>query len=128
MKRFREYVMSAVFVLILAGTGVAGDVSGKWTAEFETMVGVQKYAFDFAVDGETLTGKIVADRAGEKEELDLAEGKVSGDRISFVENMTYQGQAVRVVYEGKVSGDEIRLTRDVGGFVQEELVAKKAKE
>ncbi|MBN2370597.1 MAG: hypothetical protein JXO72_08920 [Vicinamibacteria bacterium] len=128
MKRFRKHVMAAVFVLMLVGTGVAGDVTGKWTAEFDTMVGVQKYAFDFAVEGETLTGEIVADRAGEKEELNLAEGRVSGDRISFVENMTYQGQTVRVAYEGKIAGDEIRLTRDVGGFVQEELVAKRVTE
>jgi hypothetical protein len=52
---------------------------------------------------------------------------VKGDAISFVENLNYQGNALKIEYRGKISGDEIKFTRNVGGMATEEFVAKRAK-
>ena len=111
-------------VLLLAVLPACGaDVTGKWTASFETQIGTQNYTYDFKVDGGKLTGTAKSQNG----ESQIAEGVVTGDDISFVENMNYQGQTLRIVYKGKISGDEIKFTRNVADMVSEDLVAKRAK-
>ena len=115
----------------LLGAGLnclyAADIAGKWTAEFDTQVGLQKYTYEFRVDGDKLTGRAVADIAGAPSQCDIQEGKISGDEISFVEMQNYQGQETKIVYKGKVSGNEIKFTRTVADMINEEFVAKRAK-
>ena len=110
-----------------ASSALAADVAGKWTSEFETMVGPQKYVFDLKVDGEKLTGRASFERMGQKGEAELLEGKLVGDQISFVEMLDFQGTSIRVSYKGTVKGDEIALTRQVGEFATEQIVARRAK-
>ena len=105
----------------------AADATGKWKAEFDTQVGVQKYTFDLKAEGEKLTGKATYERMGQKGEAELKDGKVSGDDISFVEMLDFQGSPVPIAYAGKVSADEIKFTRKVGDFATEDFVAKRAK-
>ena len=50
-----------------------------------------------------------------------------GDDISFVENLSFQGMELRIVYKDKISGDEIKLMRNVADIATEEAVAKRAK-
>jgi hypothetical protein len=119
-----------VWSLVIASALVsafAADVSGKWNAEFDTQIGVQKYTYDFKVDGTKLTGKAAGKRADSESEVEIQEGKVEGDEISFVENLKFQDMELRIEYKGKVSGDEIRFTRKVGDFATEEFVAKRVK-
>jgi hypothetical protein len=53
---------------------------------------------------------------------------VEGDTVRFVENVTVQGMNIVITYEGLIlSNDEIKFKRDIGGFVTEELVAKRVK-
>jgi len=102
---------------------LAADINGKWTADFNTQVGEQKYTYEFHVDGSKLTGKAI----GQFGESEIKEGKVDGDNISFVENLNFQGNDLRVEYTGKIDGDEIKFTRKVGDFATEELTAKRVK-
>jgi enterochelin esterase family protein len=103
----------------------ATDVTGTWKAEFDTQIGLQKYTFTLKQDGAKLTGKANADINGEKHESELKEGKIDGDSVSFVEILNFQGNDLRIVYTGKVLVNEIKLTREVGDFVKEELVARR---
>jgi len=129
MKTTTRLLLAAAFALVFAGVARAADVTGKWKAEFDTQIGVQKYVFDFKADGEKLTGTAVGDRGGEKAEVKLTEGKIVKDAIAFVELLNFQGQDIRVEYKGKMTGDdEIKLTRQVGDVATEELVAKRVKE
>ena len=105
---------------------LAADVSGTWTAEFDTQIGTQKYTFVLKQDGATLTGKANADINGEKHETELKEGKIDGDSVSFVEMLNFQSNDLRIIYTGKVLTNEIKFTRAVGEFAKEELVAKRA--
>jgi hypothetical protein len=91
-------------------------------------VGPQKYTFDLKVDGEKVTGRASFERMGQKGEVDLLEGKLVGDEVSFVEMFEFEGNAVRIAYKGTVKGEEIAFTRDVGGFVTEQLVARRVKD
>jgi hypothetical protein len=122
-------VLALMFVALLCALPArAADASGKWKAEFDTQVGVQKYTFDLKVEGGKLTGKATFERMGQKGEVDLQDGKVSGDDISFVEKVDFQGNPMSITYTGKVAGDEMKLTRKVGDFATEEIVAKRVKD
>jgi len=117
----------AAGLFLLAAPARAAGVAGKWTAEFDTQVGQQKYTFDFKVDGEKLTGKASFERMGQKGEVDLLEGKVKGDTVSFVEMLDIEGNKLRIEYQGTLKGDEISFKRQVGDFATEDFVARRAK-
>ena len=109
-----------LLALILAPLAASADASGTWTATFDTQIGEQSYTYEFEVDGMTLTG-IAKSANGETE---ITEGKVDGDRISFVENLNFQGMELEITYTGTMtSDDEIAFIRRVGEFATEELVA-----
>ena len=120
--------VTAGLVLLLAVVAAAADVTGRWTSEFDTQVGVQKYVFDFKVEGEKLSGKASFERMGQKGEAELKDGKLLGDAISFVEMLDFQGSPVPITYAGKVSAEQIKFTRKVGDFATEEFVATRIKE
>jgi len=120
----------AIFaVLIVAGLMCvyAADIAGTWTAQFDSQVGIQKYTFEFKVDGTKLTGRAISNIAGADAKTELTEGKVTGDEVTFVENLNYQGMDLKITYKGKISGDEIKFSRTVGDSGGEEFVAKRAK-
>ena len=117
-------VAAALVFVSLSGLRAA-DVSGKWTATFTTDIGEQSYTFDFVVKGTVLTGTTKGNLTGESK---IADGKVDGDKISFVENVTFQDMPLRIVYTGQMtSADEIKMTRNVADLAMEQLVAKRVK-
>jgi enterochelin esterase-like enzyme len=104
---------------------LAQDVAGTWKAEFDTQRGLQKYTFVLKRDGKTLTGKASVELDGQKREVDLKEGKIDGDTMSFVETIEIQDRELKITYTGKVSADGIKFTRQVGDFGSSEAVAKR---
>ena len=126
--RVRASVVLAAVILCSLVSVFAADISGKWTAEFDSQVGLQKYTYEFTVDGTSFTGKAAADIAGTDMKSEIVEGTIEGDKISFTENLDYNGMALVITYTGTVSGDEMSLTRDVGGQGGETFKAKRVKE
>jgi hypothetical protein len=121
----RITLTSAIAILLCAALVRAADPSGRWTSTFTTEVGEQQYTFEFSVKGSTLTGKAKSNLLGESE---LQEGKVDGDKISFVENANFQGMPLKITYSGTMTSvDEIAFTRNVADLAMEKLVAKRAK-
>jgi hypothetical protein len=118
----------AATLLLLASSLVwvyAADVTGRWTAKFSTQAGDQEYTYDFVVKGTALTGTAKGNLLGETV---ISEGKVDGDKVSFVENAKFMDMPIRIEYTGTVSSnDEIKFTRKVADFATEELVARRAK-
>ena len=116
--------MFALIVSVAATLTAAADISGTWKASFDTQIGQQNYTYTFQVKDGVLTGTAKSDNG----ETQLKDGKVEGETVTFVENLSFQGMDIRIDYTGKiVSADEIRFTRKVGDFATEELVAKRAK-
>jgi hypothetical protein len=117
-----------LFAVLIACLGAAApraavDITGKWTASFETPIGQMSYSYDFVAKDGKLTGKMRSSMFGESEVL---EGKVDGETVTFVELLDNN---IRVEYTGKiVSADEIAFTRKVGDFGTEELTAKRVKQ
>jgi hypothetical protein len=102
----------------------APDISGTWTASFDTQVGKQEYTYTFVAKGAQLTGRAKSANG----DTPITEGKIEGNKVSFVENLTYQGMPLRIAYTGTIaSADQIDFTRDVGGVATEMLTAKRSK-
>jgi len=102
----------------------AADITGKWTADFDTQIGVQKYTYTFQVKGSELTGTA----ASELGTTVIKNGKVNGDSVTFVEPLDFMGMLLEISYTGKiVSDDQIDFTRQVADVATEKLVAKRVK-
>ena len=105
----------------------AADLVGKWTAEFESPIGVQKYVYEFTKSGDALAGKASYDHSMGQGTVELSDVKVDGDKVAFVEQLSVNGMDLTVTYSGTLTGDEMKLTRNVGEFGTEQLTAKRAK-
>lgn len=103
----------------------AGDATGTWNAEFDTQIGRQKYSYTLKQDGDKLTGKATAEARGQTRETELMEGKVEGDKITFVEMLNFGGNEIRITYTGTIAEGELKLSRAVGDIAKEDIVAKK---
>jgi hypothetical protein len=125
--KYKSVLLVVSIVLLCLVPALAADISGKWTTTIKTPIGDMSYTFDFKVEGEKLTGKVVMSMGGESSESVLSEGYVKGDEISFVETLKVQGQELRCEYKGKISGNEIRGSRTPGSYGAEEFVASRAK-
>ena len=121
-KILRSLVLVACWVV--TGIALAADVSGTWTASFDTQVGKQEYTYTLKVDGAVVTGTAKSNLIGDST---LSDGKVEGNKISFVEKGSYQGMPLQFNYTGEIAGDEIRFKRELMGFPAEEFVAKRSK-
>ena len=104
----------------------AADLIGKWTAEFDSQIGVQKYTYEFKQDGGTLTGQATFDHSFGKGTVQLRAIKLDGDKVSFHEPFSMEGNEIIISYSGTLTGDEMKLTRNVGDFATEQVTAKRA--
>lgn len=114
---------------IVAMRQLPAAVTGKWEAEFDTQMGHVKYTYSLALNGGKLTGKAIRNQDDQKTETAITNGVVSGDEVSFVEPLNFQGQdqVIEISYKGKLAGDEIKFTRSVADFATNEITAKRAK-
>ncbi len=126
MKNFINAFSIAAGALVFAVATHAQDtVAGKWSAQFDSQVGVQKYTYDFKVDGTNLTGRAFGVRDNGTNDVAITEGSITTNGIFFVEPLKIEDNDIRIEYSGKVNGDEIKLHRKVGDFAEEDLVAKR---
>ena len=111
--------------LLTAAAMQAADVSGQWRAEFDTQIGLQKYLYSFKAHSGKVTGKANLEVGDQKREVELREGKIEGDTLTFVEMFTFQDNEIRIKYKGKLAESEIKFTRKFGEFATEEFTAKR---
>ena len=83
----------------------AAVVDGKWVAK--TPSGVETYAFKSS--GTKLEGSISETSGAERP---ISDGKVGGDKISFVDTIPVGGEDFKFLYKGVVKGDTIEMTRE----------------
>lgn len=113
-------------LLVVALPAAASELPGRWTAEFDSPIGVQKYVYEFKQAGDALTGQATYEHSMGKGTVDLKNLKVDGDKITFEEPLTIDGNQITITYSGTLAGDELKLTRVVGDFGTEQLTAKRA--
>ena len=99
-----------ILVLILTLTSLAVSAqgaAGKWNASLETPQGPFAMTFEFAVDGNNLTGSLT-NAFGT---IPISDGKINGNDLTFVLSIPGpDGGAMTIDYNAAVNGDEMSLT------------------
>jgi hypothetical protein len=70
---------TAVLCAVFAGLALAADISGNWSGTMQAGDSPVPLTFAFKQDGEKLTGTVT----GPGGPLELNEGKVVGDKVTF---------------------------------------------
>jgi hypothetical protein len=119
----RNCITVAAMAATIAMTAFAADVSGKWTGQMPGRNGqTREVTYTFKADGDKLTGTMSLAQG----EIEIKEGKISGDNISFKVPVEFGGNAFVLVFKGTVSGDQIKFTRSREGADQtQEFTAKR---
>ena len=123
-----KFISVVAMVLLALTSAWAADVAGKWVAHVPGAQGQDDsdITFVFKVDGEKLTGTLNNSQA--PGDVELNEGKISGDEISFSLIRKIGDNDMKVVWKGKISGDEIKFTRAAQGVgAATEIAAKRGK-
>jgi hypothetical protein len=104
---------------------VAASIDGKWIAQVPGRDGTpRETTFTFKADGDKLTGTM----SGRQGDIQIADGKITGDDISFSVTQTMGDNTIKRAFTGKISGDEIKMKRAATEQTQAaEFVAKRAK-
>ncbi|MBS1826131.1 MAG: hypothetical protein JST93_12485 [Acidobacteria bacterium] len=122
MRRRNLLVLSLLLVFSTALT--AADISGKWTAQVPGRDGTPRTnTFQLKADGDKVTGTV---DAGRGEPAAIADGKISGDSVSFTLTREFNGNTIKWTYTGTVSGNEIKFKRTGGQGEPREFTAKRA--
>ena len=122
--RRRQLVKSALLIAVLAVIASAADITGNWKADLQTPQGTVQVSYTFKQDGEALTGTW---QAAQSPTVDITEGKVTGDKVSFVVKMGPNAN-ITFAHEGTIKGDAIQLTmKPSGEFPGSSVVAKRVK-
>jgi hypothetical protein len=131
----KKLLFVMTILLVVAFVAVAADVTGKWTYEAPGRGGNpgRPTTITLKADGDKLTGTVPGFGRGgaSAPDIEISNGKVDGNNISFEVKRTTQNGEVVIKYEGTLSGDELKLkiTRpgmNGGDPVTNEVVAKRA--
>ena len=118
-------LFALTLIAALSAVVLAADVTGKWTAQVPGRDGqTREQIFNFKVDGDKLTGTMSLPQG---QETAIADGKVSGDTLTFTVTREMGGNTVKLTYTGTISGDEIKFKREGGQGPAREFTAKRAK-
>jgi len=129
----RVFLVGAM-ILFAMTSAWAADIAGKWTAKVPGAQGESDVTLVFKVDGNTVTGTL--NNSQVPGDVEIKEGKITGDEVSFFLMRTIGQAETKVLWKGKISGDEIKFTRSTeagaagaagGGGAPTEILAKRAK-
>ena len=87
------------------------DPTGTWTWSTPGRDGgaERKSTLKLKLEGDKVTGKLSAPgRGGQSSDVEISEGKLKGNEISFNVTREFGGNKVTAKYSGKISGDSIK--------------------
>jgi len=119
-------------LLVAAFALMAADVSGKWTYEQPGRNGGagREVTITLKQDGATVTGTVPGmGRGGEAPPVQITDGKVEGNNVSFTVKRETPNGTMTQKFEGTVNGDEMKLkiTREGrNGPMTNEVTAKRS--
>ena len=117
-----KFTTALVLALTLvAAPAFAADVDGKWAGTVSTPGGDFPVAFEFKADGTKLTGTTASPDGAA---VNIKDGKIEGDKITFGVTLDFGGMAIDIAYSGVVTPTELKMTADVAGMAMEFVVKK----
>jgi hypothetical protein len=87
------------------------NVAGNWDFSFTSPQGAANWRLKFDQFGDTLRGSAATDFG----QLDVVDGWIAGNDLSFTLNLNFNGQAIQVNFAGVVKGDTVQGNVDVPG-------------
>ena len=110
-----KIVSVGAILLLVVASAWAADVSGKWIAHVPAAQGQgdSDITLVFKVVDDKLTGTL--NNTLMPGDVEIKDGKVTGDEVSFSLMRNIGGADMTVVWKGKISGDEIKFTRSTQG-------------
>jgi len=98
-----------LFVLFLGVPAFATDVTGTWSGTVSMGDDQITLTYNFKQEGDKVTG-FVNTPGGD---LQLNDGKVEGDKLSFTVTFEMNGNKSKFLATGAIKGEEITLTTKV---------------
>jgi hypothetical protein len=103
----------ALCMLLLSGLAFAASIDGKWVSERKMEREGQSFTitqtFDLKAEGNTLTGKMtMAFGDMEPRTMDLKDGKIDGNKFSFVVVLETPNGEFKMNYTGTIEGDTLK--------------------
>ena len=113
-----------LFVAMMAASLCAADVGGKWIGDVNTPDGQAiSLTFTFKLDGDKVTGTVT----GPQGDIDIADGKMDGDTLSFGFAVDAGGQQLSFKCTGKLAADDqLKITMNGGGEMNFEVNTKRS--
>ena len=103
----RHLVTLATMVALLALPAFGADFNGKWKGAMPSRDGnSREAAFQFHAIGATLTGNFTGPMG---REIEIKDGKVVGDSISFSVSLDLNGNMTKINYTGKLAGEDLNM-------------------
>jgi len=108
----KKLLFVVTILLVASFSLLAADLNGKWVAEQPGRNGgpPRQVTFVFKASGSTLTGTMTGGgRGGAPTPIEITDGKIDGDNVSFTVKRETQNGPMETKYKGTVSGDELKL-------------------
>ena len=86
-------------------------IAGNWDFAFTSPQGAANWRIKFDQAGDTLRGSAATDFG----QLDVTNGWITGNDMSFTLNLNFNGQMIQVNFAGTVKGDTVQGNIDVPG-------------
>lgn len=114
----KQLIMLFALLAMTAMSVFAADVTGTWKGEATGRGGAP--TFTFKQDGSTLTGST----AGRGGDVQISNGKVDGDNVSFEVTREFNGNSMTIKYTGTVSGNTMKLSMETARGTRELTLTK----
>ncbi len=104
MNRIARVAGLPLLVLLAMTSSVAAqeNVTGHWTLSLESPQGPADIMAVFVQDGTTVTGEL---ELAIVESVEMSEGKMEGNKLTFLLSVSVDGQYFTVEVEAEVDGD-----------------------
>jgi len=100
-------LLGLITLLAILPSAHAADVTGTWKGAFDFQGTSVPVTFHLTVAGSAVTGTIDGLPSSP---IEIHDGKVDGDVVSFWLNSDYQGTTYKLLYKGKISNGQIDFT------------------
>ncbi|HOQ46559.1 MAG TPA: hypothetical protein PLA43_15460 [Bryobacteraceae bacterium] len=126
--KYLATILAGLFLLV--GLAAAASIDGTWVSQRTVDRGGDSFTitqtFDLKTQGNTLTGTVsMAFGDMEPRSIEIKEGKIDGNKFSFVTVMSTPNGEFKMTYEGTVEGNVLKGTATREGGEPRPFEAKK---
>jgi hypothetical protein len=108
MVKFSRCLLAlASMAALSAGLLLAGDPGGDWKGSVDVNGSDMPLTFHLKVKDSSVTGAI---EGMPTTPVDIQNGKIEGDNITFTAVTDYQGNSFKLIYKGKIDGNQIKFS------------------